>query len=275
MPLPSIISSPALVGRARRIIKPDLRTHKAFQSNELDNERDLIVYLPPGYRRNATQRYPVLYMQDGQNLFDPQTAFIPGVHWRVGETADELITSRRIEPLIIVGLYNTGDNRINEYTPTRDPKLGGGLAEFYRRMLIREVLPFIESKYHISRGPAYTALGGSSLGALVSLYVGLRSPAVFGKLAVMAPSVWGGGGAILNTRENGKGRRRPKIWLDIGTEEGRKALRDARRLRRALQFEGWAEGQNLAYSEVRGGKHSEEDWAKRVGQVLEYLFPAK
>ena len=101
-----------------------LQKHENFPSRFLRKKRDLIVYLPGIYQKRPELHFPVLYLEDGQNLFDPATSFIPGMYWRVGETADALIARGAIQPLIIVGIYNTGKQRINEYTPTRDRKLG-------------------------------------------------------------------------------------------------------------------------------------------------------
>ena len=147
-----------------------------------------MVYLPPGYVEDTGRTYPVLYMHDGQNLFDPATAF-GGNEWRLDDTAEELIERGAIEPLIIVGIYNTGEQRIHEYTPTTDPKLGGGKADLYGKMLVEEVKPFIEKTYRTLPGPENTGMGGSSLGGLVTLHLGIQYPQVFGKLAVLSPSV--------------------------------------------------------------------------------------
>ena len=97
-----------------------LRTHEKFRSRFLPAERDLIVYLPASYEKNPQLHFPVLYLQDGQNLFDPKTSFVPGMYWHVGETADHLIQQGSIRPLVIVGIYNTGKRRIREDTPSRD-----------------------------------------------------------------------------------------------------------------------------------------------------------
>ena len=123
-----------------------------FPSRYLSTPRDLIVYLPPGYEESDA-RYPVLYLQDGQNLFDAATAFA-GNEWRADITADDLIRRGCIEPLILVGLYNTGVRRISEYTPTRDRRLRkGGKADRYAQMLAREVKPFIDHPVpHAQRG---------------------------------------------------------------------------------------------------------------------------
>ena len=149
----------------------------------------MLVYLPPGYHESEA-RYPVLYLQDGQNLFDAATAFA-GNEWRADLIADDEICRARVEPLILVGLYNTGVRRISEYTPTRDRRTRkGGKAERYAQMLAREVKPFIDHTYRTRKSAADTGVGGSSLGALVALVAGLRYPRVFGKLALMSPSVW-------------------------------------------------------------------------------------
>jgi len=151
---------------------PNLRKHENFRSRFLRNQRDLIVYRPPGYDAQRDRRFPVLYLHDGQNLFDGATSFIPGMDWQVGQTADAGISDGTVEPLIIVGMYNT-KARIREYTPTHVPKLGGGRADRYAKFLIEEVKPYIESEYRTLPEPENTGIGGSSLGGLVSLYLGL------------------------------------------------------------------------------------------------------
>ena len=142
---------------------------------------DLLVYLPPRYKAERERRFPVLYMHDGQNLFDPETSFIRGKYWRMGETADALIEAGAIEPLIIVGIYNSGERRIDEYTPLQDRRLGGGHADAYGRMLVEELKPFIDAQYRTLPGPETCGMGGSSLGGLVTLYLGLRYPGVFSR----------------------------------------------------------------------------------------------
>ena len=150
-------------------------------------------------RRPARPPLPVLFMQDGQNLFDPETCFTHGNYWHMGETADALIAAGEIEPLIIVGIYNTGEHRIDEYTPVEDKRLGGGQADAYGQMLVEELKPFVDHTYRTLPGTAHCGLGGSSLGGLVTLYLGLRYTWMFSKLAVMSPSVWWRNRAILKT----------------------------------------------------------------------------
>jgi predicted alpha/beta superfamily hydrolase len=234
-----------------------------------------MVYVPPGYD-TSDARYPVLYLQDGQNLFDAATAFF-GNEWAADVAADEGIRGGSVEPLILVGLYNTGVRRVSEYTPTRDRRSRkGGKAGRYAQMLARDVKPFMDHHYRTRKSAADTGVGGSSLGALVSLVAGLSYPRVFGKLALMSPSVWWDEHAILTLIEAWRPARRPRIWLDTGTAEGNnpaKVVADARRMRDALAAKGWSEAADLHYEEAEGHAHNEQAWGARFGRVLEYLFP--
>lgn len=255
-------------------LSSQLRKHERFRSRFLPGARDLVVYVPAAFYQDPYSRFPVLYLQDGQNLFDPATSFIPGNYWRVGETADVLIQQGAIQPLIVVGIYNTGKRRIREYTPTRTKRLGGGGAHRYARMLIQEIKPFIEAEYRTLPGPANTGLGGSSLGGLLTMNLGLTYPQIFGKLAVLSPSVWWDRRWIVSYAEKVHLDYRPRVWLDIGTGEGPRTLDDARKLREVLAQRGWQEGRDLHYEEIPGGQHNEEAWRQRVGPFLRFLFPA-
>ena len=251
-----------------------LHRHEQFHSQFLEHDRDVLVWVPPGYEASET-RYPVLYMHDGQNLFEPETAFQPGEHWRVGETATELIDAGRIEPLIVVGIYNTGEARVDEYTPTGDKKLGGGHADDYARMIIEELKPLIDRTYRTRPDAGSTGIAGSSLGGLVSLHLGFTHPAVFTKVAALSPSVWWGRKAILKTIRESRSKPKLRLWVDMGTAEGRKGLDDARSLKAALVGLGFTPDVDLHYAEYEGATHSEQAWSERVGPMLEWLFPAK
>jgi predicted alpha/beta superfamily hydrolase len=251
----------------------NLVRHTAFHSNILPHDRNVTVYLPPGYDA-GTQRYPVLYMHDGQNLFDPSAAFKKGEHWRVGETATALIIDGRVRPLIIVGIDNTGASRLHEYTPTHDRRRGGGGADDYGRMIVSELKPFIDQQYRTMPDASETGLAGSSLGGLVTLYLGLRYPNVFTRLAVMSPSIWWDRRAVLRHVRDAKPKPPLRIWVDIGSREGRYHVDNAELLKAGLTRSGWIDGVDLHYEEVTGGMHSEAAWADRFGRVLEYLFAA-
>lgn len=248
--------------------------HEGFPSRFLRNQRDLIVYLPPGYQEQPQRRFPVLFLHDGQNLFDGATSFIPGMDWHVGQTADYSIRAGLVEPLIIVGIYNAGKQRLGEYTPTRMPRLGGGRANRYAKFLLEEVRPFLLGKYRVLGGAENTGIGGSSLGGLVSLYLGLRLPRVFGKIAALSPSVWWNQRVLLRFADAAPVDPLPRIWLDIGTREGSRIVEDVEHFRDILLGKGWRLERDLHYQRVEGAEHNEAAWAKRVAPFLQFLFPA-
>lgn len=252
----------------------ELRKHEQFRSRFLRNRRDLVVYLPPGYLEQSTRHFPVLYLQDGQNLFDGATSFIPGQYWQVGQTADQCILSGTLEPLLIVGVYNT-KVRVREYTPTQVPKLGGGRADRYAKFLLEEVKPFVEREYRTLTGPQHTGIGGSSLGGLVSLYLGLKHPDVFGKIAALSPAVWWNRRVLHRIVRSLRIEPRPHIWMDIGTREGASIVRDVEQFRDVLLEKGWRLNQDLRCERVEGAEHNEAAWAQRVGPFLQFLFPAR
>jgi predicted alpha/beta superfamily hydrolase len=254
----------------------NIQLHRSFHSRHLSLDRDIIVYLPPGYDRDQSRHYPVLYLQDGQNLFDAATAFL-GTEWGLDETAEWMIERGEISPLIIVGIYNTGVKRISEYTPVRDRRGRGGLARRYGRMIVEDLKPFIDGLYRTCAGPADTGLGGSSLGGLVSLYLGLEYPAIFGKLAILSPSVWWAHRDILHRVRRLKRIPHAKIWLDIGTAEGsnpQTVHRDANDLKDLLVEKGWRLGDDLAFHVDDGAGHDEKAWGYRMQHALRFLFPA-
>jgi enterochelin esterase-like enzyme len=276
-PHPQENGSDALRDAAADTPHPRLHLHRAFHSHQLPDDRDLIVYVPPEYDRHPERTYPVLYMHDGQNLFDGRTSFIPGRTWQVREHADAAIEAGEVEPLVIVGIYNTGDRRLAEYTYERDWQRGGGEAAKYGLLLTEELLPWIASRYRVRTDRHSTGLGGSSLGGLVTLYLGLRHARNFGKLAVMSPSVWWNHKSILGylNEQAPQVWERPRMWLDVGDHEGRRTLQDTEHLARRLRANGWVDGESLHFERVPGGTHDEASWAHRVRPMLKFLFPSQ
>jgi predicted alpha/beta superfamily hydrolase len=244
-----------------------------FRSALLGNDRQIVVYLPPGYSADGDRRYPVLYMQDGQNLFDGRTSYVPGQHWHLNETADNLIREGAVEPLIIVGVYNACERRIEEYTPTVDHGFGrGGRADLYGRMLVEELKPYVDAAYKTKPGREHTGLGGSSLGGLVSLYLGLGRADTFGRVIAMSPSLWWDGCWLLRNIDSVARGHRAKVWLDAGTLEGANTDCHAEALRDALAARGYAPGGDVEFMRAEGARHCEQDWAHRAHQALRFTY---
>jgi predicted alpha/beta superfamily hydrolase len=252
---------------------------RGVRSRFLRRKRDIIIWLPPDYEAHRTRRYPVLYMHDGQNLMDATTSYVG--EWHVDETTQLLVQSGEVEPLIIVGVYNTED-RFSEYTQVRGTgefaRHGGGKADSYGRFLVEELKPVIDRRLRTRPQAQYTGLAGSSLGGLVSLYLGMKHPDTFRRLGVISPTVmWAERDVIPRVRA--LRRKLPlKIWVDVGTEEWRhsqETVEDSRLLRDALLSRGWVLNKDLAYVEVPGAVHHESAWAARFGDVLKYLYPAR
>lgn len=259
-------------------ITGDLRLHE-FRSRMFRNTRLLRVWLPPRYGapENDARHYPVLYLNDGQNLFDRTTAFT-GVEWGVDETADRLIRQEIIPPMIIVGIDNTQNDRIKEYLPYRSfsPPVLRPQGKYYPDFLIDEVMPFVGQQYRIAKGPENSGLGGSSLGALISLYTVIDRPGVFSRLLLESPSLFISNRRILKNCRHF--RQWPaRVFLAIGTREaGREdkdeqVVEDVRELDHILRRAGLDESR-LRVKIDEGAGHNEGEWAKRFPEALSFLF---
>lgn len=252
----------------------DIRRHEAVKSKHLKSPHDVLVYLPPGYGEGKA-RYPVFYMGDGQNVFDGMTSYIPNKEWRMDESAQAMIEAGLIEPVIIVAISNAGMERANEYLPTKATFRGtemGGQADLFVKMLVEEIKPMIDGQYRTKVGPSDTAIGGSSFGGIMALHASLSRPDVFGKAAVISPSVWWNDKVMLKRVEELNAKPKLKMWLDIGTDEGEGSLADCTTLNEALIRKGWKTGSDLAYFVDKGAGHNEDAWARRGPMVLQFLF---
>jgi len=273
-----MFGEPSRFSMPKHTLTGNIKRHRAFASRILGNRRDILVYLPRGYRPLSRRRYPVLYLHDGQNVFDAATSF-GGVEWGVDEAAERLIQQNLIEPLIIVAVANLGEQRIHEYTPTRGvidakarrKKRSKGLAKKYAQFLVDELKPFIDRKYPTKPDAAFTGLGGSSLGGLVTLAIGLVCSQVFSRLMVMSPSIWWDDFAIYGLVDSIQQKPPLKIWLDTGTAEP--GWEQARELLKRLLEKGWKLQKDILYMESEGADHSEGAWAARVEPALRFLFP--
>jgi predicted alpha/beta superfamily hydrolase len=256
----------------------DLRLHE-LHSRIFHNTRFLRVWLPPGYDdpQNSARVYPVFYLNDGQNLFESATSF-NGVEWGVDETADRLIREAAIPPLIVVGIDNTGKDRIREYMPHRSlqPIMLRAQGSRYPSFLIKEVMSFVARTYRTATGPVNTGLGGSSLGALISLYTAAVRPGVFGRLLLESPSLWASNRQII--KQSRTVRRWPeRIFLATGTAEAgrpdrdRSVVDDVRELAGIMRRAG-LDDHHLHLVIEEGATHHESAWARRLPEALTFLF---
>jgi predicted alpha/beta superfamily hydrolase len=263
------------------------RTLERVWSPQLRNRRSVDVYLPWSYA--SGRRYPVVYMQDGQNLSDPSTAFAGT--WDLDGVLDRL-SSAGLET-IVVGVHHAGENRLAEYSPFPDRRHGGGDADAYLEFLTATVKPRIDRLFRTEPGREATAILGSSMGGLVSLYAYFRFPSAFGRAAAMSPSIWFGQGAVLEFIDQA---RTPagRLYVDVGLHEGAGTLRDVRRLGRLLVRKGFARDRRarrarspfvgldrrglhrgkprVRYIEDAGGRHDEAAWSRRLSGALTFLL---
>lgn len=256
----------------------DLRLHE-FSSRIFRNTRMLRVWLPPSYDapENRERHYPILYLNDGQNLFERSTAFA-GVEWEVDETADRLIREEAIPPMIIAGIDNATTDRIKEFLPYRSlsPPVLRPLGKRYPDFLMNEVMPFLYQRYRIARGPENTGLGGSSLGALIALYTAIDRPGMFGRLLLESPSLFVSGRRLLKYSRHF--RQWPaKVYLAIGTRESGRPDKDGQVVEDVLELErvmrrAGLDKERLLVNIAEGASHNEGEWAKRFPEALRFLF---
>jgi predicted alpha/beta superfamily hydrolase len=244
-----------------------LEVLEGVHSPELGNRRDVLVYLPPSYRQSE-RSYPVLYMQDGQNLFDPGTSYAG--EWGVGRAMNS--AARRGVEAIVVGVPNMGAERLDEYSPYPDVEAGGGgKGDAYAAFLARTLKPIVDQRFRTERAREQTVVVGSSMGGLISLVTLLRHPDTFGAAGVLSPSLWFAGGAIFSEVE-----RSPfvpaRIYLDIGIQEGPEHVGHARRMRDLLLTKGYRMGGDLRWLESRCGRHDERSWGRRFARALPFLL---
>jgi enterochelin esterase-like enzyme len=248
-------------------------------SRVFSNTRQLRVWLPPGYSapQNEGRRYPVFYLNDGQNLFEPSTSFA-GVDWHVGETLARLIHDSVVPPMIAVGIDNATVERIREFMPYKSlyPPVPKPLGKHYPDFLIREIMPFIERTYRVARGAKNTGLGGSSLGAVIALHTVIARPGVFGRLLLESPSLFVSNRQLLkDSRASGTWPQR--IFMGVGTRESGQSERDqrivddVRSLAHSLHLAGLRE-KRLHVLIQEGATHCEGAWAKRFPEAVSFLF---
>ena len=239
--------------------------------------RDITVYLPADYDASPQTDYPVLYMHDGQNLFDPSLAAF-GMVWQVDEILDSLVDLRIIEPHIVVGIHSTTDRGF-DYTPDVDPQYGGGGAPHYEALVVDRIKPFIDNRYRVRCDPASTALLGSSHGGLVSCDTMLRHPGVFGRVGCVSTSFWWNDESLLRRLADAGVELPARVWIDGGGAEGdigpsgiSSVIAHARTAIAHLRQHGRIHGRHLGGLDALGAEHNELAWAQRLGSILAYLL---
>ena len=245
-----------------------------FYSNILNNNREINIYLPASYYESSQESYPVIYMHDGQNVFDGERAYA-GVGWMVHEVHDELVSRGMIRELIIVGIDNMDGDRLSEYAHTngryRRERIRGK-GKLYERFLIEELKPFIDENFRTLTGAEDTGLMGSSMGGLVTFNIGFRNPDIFGRLGIISPSFW------WDTRSNIKTANmhqdaiaNSRMWIDMGTKEGSLDKSFDKVVDHILSICDSSKGSIEAHW-IIGAAHTEADWQKRVHWPLIHLF---
>jgi isoamylase len=247
----------------------NIRRLAGIESPQLGNRRDVLVYLPPSYGSSG-RHYPVLYMHDGQNLFDATTSFAG--EWLVDETMERV--SREGLEAIVVAIPNSGRQRADEYSPFHDERVGGGRGEDYLSFLIDTLKPRIDAEFRTRRERGATGIMGSSMGGLISLYALLRRPDTFGFAGAMSPSLWFGRGAMFGVA-SGISQWDGRLYLDTGTLEGRGHVRQIREMVRLLRRRAIHPRRQLRYVEERGAHHNEAAWARRFEPALRWLLPKR
>jgi len=242
-----------------------LKIARAVESPQLGNTRDVMIYLPPSYA-SSERRYPVIFMHDGQNLFDARTSFAG--EWNVDETLDAA-SGEGLEA-IVVGIGNTGA-RITEYSPFDDVRHGQARGDAYLAFITDTLKPAVDAAFRTLVTREHTGIAGSSMGGLISLYAFFKRADVFGFAGVMSPALWYGQRGVfefLKTVKHVGGR----IYLDVGTQEGKPEVDDVARLRDRLVQLGYREDQDLLYVIAPNAGHNESAWATRWGRELRFLL---
>jgi len=237
-----------------------------FGMPQLGRTRRIWLYLPPDYETSGLN-YPVLYMHDGQNLFDDSTSFAG--EWHVDETLNTLFDQGYMAP-IVVGIDNGGEDRIAEYTPWAHLTLGGGDGDLYMEFVVQTLKPYIDLNYRTFAGREYTGIMGSSLGGLISHYGALKYQGIFSKAGIFSPSFWFSDSLWLFTREMGR-QDAMRIYLMCGGSEGQGTINDMMDMQDSLLVNGFSEDE-LSLTIIPGGQHNETLWSQDFGDAYQWLF---
>jgi alpha-glucosidase len=239
-----------------------LLVHYPFHIPQLGRDRAIRVLLPKNYHKETNRRYLVLYLQDGQNLFDPATAAFR--HWRLREYMNRQPLNRQA---ILVGIDHGGPDRMQEYAPFKKGRRGGqGVA--YLQFIEHTLKPFIDREYRTWGHREATGIVGASLGGLITLYAGLHFSHVFGKAGAFSPSLWFNPDVLKQPDASLKSQ----LYVAGSKTEMRSMAPTLERVYWSLKGSGYADDQMRVVIRDRGA-HSEVFWAREFKQMYEWLFP--
>lgn len=233
-------------------------------------DHKVLVHVPPGYDENGDAHYPLLYMLDGQNIFDCATAFL-GQAWDADKVHDELVTANKVRPFFIVAIYHC-NQRDRFYTPVKDTRFGGGDLDLMASVIFQDIEPVLRERFRIEEGPEFTAVTGSSLGGLAAFHLGWRYPERFGIVAALSPSLWWAHNHTVSMVRHDKAAPKPnRFWLDMGTHESEMLLAPVREVMELADLLA-EKGYNVALEIDENGRHNEATWKKRLPLVFEWMF---
>lgn len=252
------------------------RLHFCLHAHHRIAGRVIRVWVPHHPSAAAAHRHPVLYLLDGQNVFDDDHAFA-GRGWNVHATAQRLVDRGQIEAPILVGIDHAAGQRTTELTPWAWHGRGGGAVAFAQQ-LTQLIVPWVDAHYATRPEHAARAIAGASLGGLFALHTALARPDVFGACAALSPSLWWADDALLAALAMLPSRRPVRVWLDAGKREAPPLRQTVRAAAELLLAKGWhkhrqAARADLRHVEVTGGRHDEASWGQRFDRVLRFLFP--
>lgn len=236
-----------------------------FKIAGLDRERTVRIYLPPGYDA-SNEAYAVIYAHDGQNLFDDSTSYVG--EWGIDESLNRLSEEKGLN-LIVVGIDNGQEKRMNELSPWANEKFGEGEGDAYMNFIVEQVKPFVDSTYRTLPDREHTAIMGSSMGGLISHYAIYRFPKIFGKAIIFSPSYWYSDKVWNFTKDNPLPHD-ARIWMEIGQHEGN-AVDDTERMFKQIRKSGHPKDQIVELVDPEG-EHNETSWRRQFVPAILWLF---